>query len=60
MNKQQLIDRVGEKLGGASKADAARAVEAVFESIAEGLHEDGVVRIGKWGTYRADEIDPDV
>jgi DNA-binding protein HU-beta len=58
MNKQQLIARVAEKTG-ASRADAARAVEAVFESIAEGLHEDGIVRIGKWGTYRADEIDPE-
>ncbi len=58
MNKQQLIARVAEKTG-ASRADAARAVEAVFESIAEGLHEDGIVRIGKWGTYRAEEIDPD-
>jgi nucleoid DNA-binding protein len=59
MNKQQLIARVGEKLGGTSKADAARAVEAVFESIAEGLNEDGIVRIGKWGTYKAEEIERD-
>lgn len=58
MNKAELIARVAEKIGGVSKADASRAVEAVFESIAEGLSEDGIVRIGKWGTYRAEDIEP--
>ena len=29
------------------------AIDAVFESIAEGLREDGIVTIGKWGTYSA-------
>jgi nucleoid DNA-binding protein len=58
MNKTELIARVAEKLGGMPKAAAARAVEAVFESIAEGLSEDGIVRIGKWGTYRTEDMDP--
>jgi nucleoid DNA-binding protein len=35
---------------------ANRAVDAVFESIAEGLQEDGIVTIGKWGTYTAEDI----
>jgi nucleoid DNA-binding protein len=56
MNKQDLIARVAEKLDGTSKKAAARAVEAVFESIAEGLSEDGIVTIGKWGTYTAEDM----
>ncbi len=56
MNKKELIKRVAEKLDGVPQKTAAQAVEAVFESIAEGLQEDGVVTIGKWGTYSADEL----
>ena len=56
MNKKQLIERVAHKLGGVSKAEASRAVESVFESIAEGLSEDGIVTIGKWGTYSAEDL----
>ena len=56
MNKKELIVRVSEKLGGISQKAAAETVEAVFESIAEGLQEDGVVTIGKWGTYSAEDI----
>ena len=59
MNKKELIARVAEKLDGATKSFAARAVEAVFESIGEGLQEDGIVTIGKWGTYSADEMRDD-
>ena len=56
MNKKQLIDRIAQKLGGVPKAEASRALESVFESIAEGLSEDGIVTIGKWGTYSAEDI----
>jgi nucleoid DNA-binding protein len=56
MNKNELIKRVAEKLDDVPRKVATRAVEAVFESIAEGLQEDGVVTIGKWGTYSADEL----
>lgn len=59
MNKQQLITRVSQKLGGASKKAGARAIDAVFESIAEGLQEDGIVTIGKWGTYSAEDLASD-
>ena len=57
MNKKELIARVSEKLGGISQKSAADTVEAVFESIAEGLQEDGIVTIGKWGTYSAEDMD---
>jgi nucleoid DNA-binding protein len=56
MNKKELAKRVAEKLGELPQKTATRAVDAVFESIAEGLQEDGVVTIGKWGTYTAEDI----
>jgi nucleoid DNA-binding protein len=56
MNKKELVKRVAEKLDGLSQKTATRAVDAIFESIAEGLQEDGVVTIGKWGTYTAEDI----
>ena len=56
MNKNELVKRVAEKLDGLPRKTAAKAVDAVFESIAEGLQEDGVVTIGKWGTYSAEDI----
>jgi len=56
MNKKELVKRVAEKLGGLPQKTAARAVDAVFESIAEGLQEDSVVTIGRWGTYTAEDI----
>ena len=59
MNKKELIKRVAEKLNGLPNKTAVRAVDAVFESIAEGLHEDGVVTIGKWGTYKTEDIASD-
>jgi nucleoid DNA-binding protein len=57
MNKKELIVRVSEKIEGISQKSAAKAVEAVFESIAEGLQEDGIVTIGKWGTYSAEDME---
>jgi nucleoid DNA-binding protein len=56
MNKNELVKRVAAKLDGLPRKTAVRAVDAVFESIAEGLQEDGVVTIGKWGTYSAEDI----
>ena len=40
MNKKELVKRVGEKLDGLPQKTAVRAVDAVFESIAEGLQEE--------------------
>ena len=45
MNKNELIKRVAEKLDDVPRKVAAKAVDAVFESIAEGLQEDGIVTI---------------
>jgi len=59
MNKKELIKRVAEKLDGLPQKTATRAVDAVFESIAEGLQKDGIVTIGKWGTYTAQDIAED-
>jgi len=56
MNKKELVKRVAEKLDKLPQKTATRAVDAVFESIAEGLQEDGVVTIGKWGTYTAEDV----
>jgi nucleoid DNA-binding protein len=56
MNKTELVKRVAEKLGDMPKKTAAKAVDAVFQSIQEGLKEDGIVKIGQWGTYTLDDI----
>lgn len=56
MTKSELVKRVSEKLDDVPKKTAAKAVDAVFESIQEGLEEDGIVKIGQWGTYTVDDI----
>ena len=56
MTKRELVKRVAEKLDDVPKKTAAKAVDAVFESIQEGLEEDGIVKIGQWGTYTVDDI----
>jgi DNA-binding protein HU-beta len=50
MNKSQLIESVAVELGG-SKAAASRAVDAVINSIAEGLKKDNAVTISGFGTF---------
>jgi len=56
MNKTELVKRVAEKLDDIPKKIAAKAVDAVFQSIQEGLEEDGIVKIGQWGTYTVNDI----
>jgi nucleoid DNA-binding protein len=56
MNKTELVKRVAEKLDDLPQKTAAKAVDAVFQSIQEGLEEDGIVKIGQWGTYTVDDI----
>lgn len=56
MTKKELVVRVSEKLGGVSQKAAVNAIDAVFESIAEGLQQDGIVTVGKWGTYTSKSI----
>jgi nucleoid DNA-binding protein len=48
MNKTELVKRVAEKLDDLPKKTAAKAVDAVFQSIQEGLEQ--------WGTYTVDDI----
>lgn len=56
MNKSELAKRVAEKLDDIPNKIAVKAVDAVFQSIQEGLEEDGIVKIGQWGTYTLDDI----
>ena len=56
MNKSELVKRVAKKLDDIPNKIAVKAVDAVFQSIQEGLEEDGIVRIGQWGTYTVDDI----
>ena len=50
MNKNDLISSVADS-SGLSKADAGRAVDAVFDSIASALKGGGDVRIVGFGTF---------
>jgi DNA-binding protein HU-beta len=50
MNKADLIEAVTAELGG-SKADAARAVDALFTNIAKGVQRDGMVNIAGFGNF---------
>jgi nucleoid DNA-binding protein len=57
MNKSELVKRVAKKLDDLPQKIAAKAVDAVFQSIQEGLEEDGIVKIGQWGTYTVDDLE---
>lgn len=50
MNKGQLIEAVASELG-LSKAGAGRAVDAVIDSITNGLKRDDAVTIVGFGTF---------
>ena len=50
MNKQDLISSVSDQAGN-SKADASKAVEAVFDSITSTLKKGGEVRLVGFGTF---------
>ena len=50
MNKQDLVNAVADA-SGLSKADAGKAVEAVFDSIAKSLKKGGEVRLVGFGTF---------
>ena len=52
MNKNEFIDRVSE-MAGMNKAEAARAVDAVFDAITEALRKGDDVRIVGFGTFSA-------
>jgi DNA-binding protein HU-beta len=52
MNKQAIADAVQEKLGG-TKADAERAVETVFDTIAASLTKGDDVSVAGFGIFSA-------
>ncbi|MFQ5564713.1 MAG: HU family DNA-binding protein [Parvularculaceae bacterium] len=52
MNKNEFIDRIAD-LAGMSKADAARAVDAVFDTVTETLKKGDDVRLVGFGTFSA-------
>jgi len=51
MNKAELIESIQEKLGS-SKDDAAQALQAITDSIFEGVKKDEVVQIIGFGTFK--------
>jgi DNA-binding protein HU-beta len=50
MNKSELIDAVSSK-SGLAKADATRAVDAVFDSISAALKSGDAVALVGFGTF---------
>ena len=50
MNKNELIEAVAKKTGG-TKAEAARAVDAIFAAISAELKKGGEVRLVNFGTF---------
>ncbi len=52
MTKSQLVDFIAEK-AEFTKADAARALDAVLEGITEGLKTDKKVTLVGFGTFTA-------
>lgn len=50
MNKNELIEAVAKEVG-VTKADAARAIDAVFDSISAALKKGGEVRLVNFGTF---------
>ncbi len=54
MNKTDLIDHVAES-AGLSKADANKAVEAIFDGITAALKSGDEVRLVGFGTFAVSE-----
>ena len=52
MTKAELVEYVAEK-ADLTKADAARALEAVMEGVTAGLKESGKVTLVGFGTFTA-------
>jgi len=52
MNKSELVESVAGKLEFLeSRAQAQRVIEAVFESVGEGVRGDGRVAVAGFGTF---------
>lgn len=54
MTKTELVDKVAERTG-VTKKDAAAAIDAVFDSIAEALQQGDKVQLVGFGTFEVRE-----
>ena len=52
MTKAELIEKVQNLAGMDTKAEAQRAVEAVFDGVTLGLKESSEVRVSGFGTFK--------
>lgn len=53
MQRRELLHMVRNALGGTATQSAAElALDAVVRAVRDGLSEDGVVRLAKFGTFR--------
>ena len=53
MNKAELIEKLAEKYGACSKAEAGRALDAFVEIVKDELKKGGEVAIAGFGTFKA-------
>lgn len=59
MNKTELQELVRQHLGGTATPMAAQlALHAVLRAIRDGLHQDGEVRIARFGTFKVQKRAP--
>ncbi|MBQ9830050.1 MAG: HU family DNA-binding protein [Akkermansia sp.] len=59
MNRQGLQELVRQQLGGTATPMAAQlALDAVLRAIADGLAEDGEVKLTRFGTFRVKQRAP--
>ncbi|MBR2144707.1 MAG: HU family DNA-binding protein, partial [Akkermansia sp.] len=58
-NRQELQELVRQQLGGTATPMAAQlALDAVLRAIADGLAEDGEVKLARFGTFRVKQRAP--
>jgi len=53
MNKQELVEKMAERVDGLTKTLAAQALEALIESIQEALANGDIVKLVGFGTFQA-------
>lgn len=56
MTKAELIDKVAASVDGMSKAEAAKAFDTIFETIASALKHDGKFTIQGFGTFEVKHL----
>ena len=55
MKKNELIAALAEKLG-TSKTESGRVLDAVFETVTDGLKSHAEVRVKGFGTFRVKDV----